>query len=284
MIIHDLEVETRLEKLEMNNENLSIILNSIAEKTSNYRNFAESINVSKSILLDSCKAYERTLLIDCYTFAEQLLKNLYYALVEKDSYNNKYLKKFINYKIPIDGFSPNVNYKFMGTALGKELVEGFRFILTANVDEIKSYNVMVKARHTYAHGGTYAFDNDKYEEVIKALKYIVFEFTMLMDKKLEKRIIFQNEYKSIVKRCSDITIFYSKLGVNLNRIDSKRMRDYLKCIKDESKVFDRKYYIKMNNIELLMDLSETVKSLTKMDLRKISESMVTVNTFNQLLK
>lgn len=284
MIIHELDVEIRLEQIESNYANLIVILDSIAENRSDYRSFADGIGISQNVLLESCKAYERTLLIDCYTFSEQLLKNLYYALVEKDSYNNGYLKKFINFKIPIDGFSPNVNFKKMEVALGKELLDGFKFILTANVDEIKSYNTMVKARHTYAHGGTYSFDNDLYEEVIKALKYIVFEFCMLMDRKLDKRISFQNEYKSIVKKSIDIAKFYSELPEDFNSIDIKRMRGYLKRIKDDCKAFDRKYYTKINSVELLVDLSNNIRALSSMDLRKVRESIVTVRALNDLQK
>ena len=84
MKIYDFDVEDEIQKNEIALQNVELIKNSFADHTAEYRKFSREVNVEFSALSDCIDAYERALLIGVYTYAEQLVKNFYYELLEKD--------------------------------------------------------------------------------------------------------------------------------------------------------------------------------------------------------
>lgn len=84
MRIYDFDTEDEFIKIEMNLNNVKLLKNSIADHASEYRKFSRDINVDFRVLGDCIESYERALLIGVYTYAEQLVKNFYYELLEKD--------------------------------------------------------------------------------------------------------------------------------------------------------------------------------------------------------
>ena len=110
MIIYEFDLEERMNDIFKNLEYVTLIRNSLADNRAEYRKLASNLSIDFFALQTCCDTFERNLLIDIYTYAEQLVKNFYYHLVEKDRSANLYIRNFINKKISADKFSPNVNY------------------------------------------------------------------------------------------------------------------------------------------------------------------------------
>ena len=153
MQIYDLYFETRFSQLKNQIDYLNNINESMSEKREKYRLFAQENSIDFISLETCCRMFERTVLIDAYTLSEQLVKSLYYELIEKDRHENDCLNKFINSKVNSDKFSPNVKYNEIEKRLKQDLLSDFKFIYSKSSDEIQSYNSMVDARHKYAHSG-----------------------------------------------------------------------------------------------------------------------------------
>lgn len=96
MRIYDFDVEDEIHKNEIALRNVELVKNSFADHTAEYRNFSREIDLEFSALSDCIDAFERALLIGVYTYAEQLVKNFYYELLEKDRAENLYTRNFIN--------------------------------------------------------------------------------------------------------------------------------------------------------------------------------------------
>ncbi|MGL5549276.1 MAG: hypothetical protein ACRDD4_06240 [Culicoidibacterales bacterium] len=173
-------------------------------------------------LSNTVRIAEKTLLIDCYTVAEQMLKNAKYQLLNYDDDEKSSIQKFLEYKISPRNFSPN--------AKSEEVNKFFKRYESSNlfVCPLKNYDNMIIARHQYAHSGKYQFDFEIIPNLIEILLYLEFEYRMFLGntewcqffleiKKCKKNIgnneagiqlNYQNklpEFKKIVKKIEDIT-------------------------------------------------------------------------------
>ena len=172
MKIYDFEVEDEIEKVEIYLKNVEVIKNSFADNTSRYRRLSLDIDLDFPVLRDCIESYERALLIGVYTYAEQLVKNFYYQLLEKDSAQNIYIRNFINKKLDTQKFSPNVSYEVLENSIKNELGTDFRFIINKNREEVLKYNDLIKDRHRYAHRGIYQSSFEQYRDVIKVHPFV----------------------------------------------------------------------------------------------------------------
>lgn len=93
MQIYDLDFETRFSQLKNQIDYLNNINESMSEKREKYRLFAQENSIDFISLETCCRMFERTVLIDAYTLSEQLVKSLYYELIEKDRHENDCLNK-----------------------------------------------------------------------------------------------------------------------------------------------------------------------------------------------
>lgn len=238
------------------------INDSIAEHRAEYRKFSNLIGINDKALLKCCKCFEWSLLINCYTFAEQLSKNLFYTLIGKDAHCNQYVNNFINNKVPNGKFSPNVQIDGL-EKLVKELDDKFKFILPKKIKEFTIYDEMVKARHTYAHRGTYMFDSSNFSDVINVLYYIKFEL-MVVEKYSNKRLDFQNNIKDIL----DLTQSINKK--RKHRCAPNEIHELLKSIKLKCKELKKRYQDILDNSDgtLLNTFFQILYNISVMDLRK----------------
>lgn len=262
MMIFEFDAKERIDDIKQNFEYVLEIKNSLADNREKYRNLSIEINVSKESLFQCCDAFERALLINCYTFSEQLMKNFVYEAIEKDRHENNFLNKFIDNKIPKNRFSPNVNLDKMEKDIRKDLFKDFKFILPNTLNEIKIYNEMVNSRHTYAHRGIYNFDFYNFRAVIQVLEYIYFEFSTIINDGESFRLQIQEDLKKI-----------SELSKKINNItDIKYQRDKLKEIKILCKKVVKNYSDKMEDVDLLRNLYNNIKNISEMDLRDPQKS------------
>ncbi len=230
MEIFEFDCDVRFEALLDIYSQVKKIKNSRAEDIAQYRILAENTELDLPTILNCCDNYERSLLIECYTFAEQLFKNFYYELLDFERNNNKYLRLFIQRKIPRDKFSPDVFFANIEGSIRSHILHGFKFILKDQNHEIKVYDEMIKSRHRYAHSGVYDFDFNNFEDVVKVLDYIRFELELITNKwNNANRDEFGKDIKDLVRllnKCPDVEEKYIK-----------NIRPKLKCIKSESIAF-----------------------------------------------
>lgn len=217
MKIYDFDTEDEMAKIESSLLNVELLKNSFADNTSKYRKLSQDINLDFRVLSNCIESYEMALLIGVYTYAEQLVKNFYYELLEKDRTNNISINKFVDTKLDVEKFSPNVKYGELEKSIKKELVPDFEFILKQERSEISKYNDTIKDRHRYAHRGIYQSDIEQYKDVINAEKYITSELLMITLEGVDYRIKYQNEWKEIISLSNVCYRLYTQFKDNNNR-------------------------------------------------------------------
>ncbi len=283
MQIYELDYDMRRDMLNEQIGHLKNIQESIAEKRDKYREFSRLNNIDFNSLYSCCKMYERSVLIDVYTLSEQLVKNSYYQLIDKDGYNNDCLKRFINEKVNPNKFSPNVLYTTIEKSISKELSEKFKFIYNKNNDEVQSYNNMVQARHIYAHSGNYLFDNEKFEDVVKVIDYMHMEFSILICEGNLFRFNFQEDFRKLNTLTKDAEKLISQL-----QYENKEKREALKSNFSELKLQCKKivdmYDRYLSTCELFNEVYEKIKSIRYMDLRSLDSCIQKFNKTKDIIK
>lgn len=262
MKIYELDVVDRLECLEQNFSMVTEIKNSLSENRAEYRSLANNIGISQESLMVCCDNFERSLLIECYTFSEQLVKNSFYRMIEFDNNNNEYVKSFIKNKVSKARFSPNVKFEEIEKMIKNQLFTDFKFLYPKNNSEIGLYNEMVKSRHVYAHKGIYEFQFNDFYVILNVLKYLYFELSFLNSSTSVKRREFQNKYfnlKENVKKVSDID----------NNL--KYQRNCLKKVKNSCCEFIDNYGESFGDIVLLEEINIKIIKVANQDLRKYKD-------------
>lgn len=272
-MIYELDYDFRLEELQKNINYVKNINDSLADKRDKYRIFSDENEINFNSLEKCLKMYERTVLIDAYTLAEQLIKNVYYELIDKDRQENGRLKQFINRKVNPEKFSPNVKYKLIEKSIATDLIDGFKFIFSARNDEITTYNYMIDSRHKYAHNGEYYFNEDKFNEAVKVIDYIYIELRMVIDHENTYRIDYQEKFKLI----KEMMIGTEKCIKNYKDKGEngilKEVRNKLKEIKKECNYIVDNYSAYLVRCELLTDIYNDILWFSNMDLRKVNNNI-----------
>ncbi|MGT2800947.1 hypothetical protein [Streptococcus marmotae] len=148
----------RLENLEKSIELVDIMEDSISNDSVPHRELANKIGIRYGELRNIYKAQELKLLIDYYTFCEQLMKQFIYSVLDFHATDtNSHRKKYLNDNLNPRTFSPRVKYKEIEDNLNKYLDTSTRKIKLLSFciesDIIHKHNELISARHTYAHKG-----------------------------------------------------------------------------------------------------------------------------------
>lgn len=212
MKIYDLDYDQRIEKIKRDIDFVKQLNNSVSESRSKYKEFADEIGISFDALDTCVKSFEKTVLIDAYTLSEQLIKNTYYYLLY-DNENSSYVNTFINKKIPKEKFSPNVKYEEMQKGIRNDLIPEFSFSIGKDNDCIKSYDILVGERHTYAHTGFYQYDFEKIDDVVKAIEYFYNEFELVLTEGNDYRVKFQEKIFKVSSSASKANVILNNYSV-----------------------------------------------------------------------
>lgn len=270
MRIYDFDTEDEFIKIEMNLNNVKLLKNSIADYASEYRKFSRDINVDFRVLGDCIESYERALLIGVYTYAEQLVKNFYYELLEKDRTQCISINQFVGTKLDIEKFSPNVKYNELENSIKKELVPDFQFLIKKDRDEILKYNDIIKDRHRYAHRGIYQSSIEQYKDVINAEKFITIELAMVVEKGVEYRIRYQNDWKEIINLSKKCYGLYKQFKEKKHKQIKKQLTLKTKVLRNKSKQLYNKYDEYIDNCGLLEGVKAQLLRINSMDLRMLA--------------
>lgn len=270
MKIYDFDVEEEISKVETNLRNVEILKNSIADHTIEYRKLSQEINVDFSVVRDCIDSYERDLLIGVYTYAEQLVKNFYYELLERSQTDNEFINNFIDKKLDIEKFSPNVKYELLESNIKNELFPEFQFIIRKDRVEISNYDEIIKERHKYAHKGTYQLSFEQYNDVIYAERYITKELEMVVAEGKNYRVQYQNDWKEIIKLSNKCHGLYKQFKAKKHPILKKELVSKTKLLRDKCKTFYNKYSFYINKSLLLEDVNNQMQRIKAIDLRTTS--------------
>lgn len=282
MRIYDFDVEDEIHKNEIALRNVELVKNSFADHTAEYRNFSREIDLEFSALSDCIDAFERALLIGVYTYAEQLVKNFYYELLEKDRAENLYTRNFINKKLDVERFSPNVSYINLENSIKNELCNNFKFIISRSRDEISKYDDLIRNRHRYAHRGVFQSSVEQYRDVINAEKYITVELTMIVTHGVEYRIRYQNDWSeigSILKSCCGLIDQFKN---NKNTGLKRNLIDKIKTLRNASRKFMNKYSSEIENCVLLEEVRIQLFRVNVIDLRS-RETFSVIEELNEAM-
>lgn len=162
----DFEVDERLQDIRLQYISICEIKDSVADNRREYREFASSLNINKESLFRCCDEFERSLLINCYTFIEQFFKSCVYFLLQKDLHENKYINRLINKKLPASKYSPNVKLEELEKQIEEFFEIEFKFILKPKLEALEKYKDLVNSRHIYAHKGLFNFNFENFEGAI----------------------------------------------------------------------------------------------------------------------
>lgn len=274
MIIYNFNVLERYQNIEEKYSQVLEIFNSFADKSGKYRRFSEIIKLNINSLKSCFEEFQRGLLIDCYTFSEQIIKNLIYELLEKDSHTNIYLNGFIDSKIPEKSFSPNVSHSKLEHSINSTFNQAitFKFIYSKNNLEARVYDEMVAARHRYAHTGKYEFDFSNFQHVLKFLEYLNYECFLLLNP--QERSNFESCLKKIKQ--SVMTTMDIKKQIQPNTPKEKKemilneRKNTIREIRDALEMY-KEFILKGKDIFILKELFECIEEASRVDLRKGNE-------------
>jgi hypothetical protein len=228
-MIYEFDDLDTLEIIKDNHLKISALQNSLIDNISAYRTFFGSIGTSFPLAKEVISKSEYSLLIDCYTFSERLLKNTIYECLSYRKHKNNSLNLFLQKKINPEKFSPNVKFKEFESEL-ISLSNNFKFLLSENHYAVRIYNELVKSRHRYAHSNEYPFAYENYGDAIVVLEYLQWECSMFIQNQVRHGNLLL-EYNSIID-CSK----------KLKKISNNKKLRYL--TKQEAKNVDLKKFRK----------------------------------------
>lgn len=249
-----------------NLQTLKLISNGLSDNRSIFLDFAKGLSIEMSKFRKYIEKGEATLVIDCYTYAERLLKNTLYEVLEFEKNENLYVNEFLQKKINRKKFSPNVKFESFSNELSSYNVE-FKFIIGKSYKIVKIYDEMIESRHKYAHANSIPQGLEATEDVLVFLEYLAWECNRYIEYYNEPNNI-QIDLIGLVKSSNKVIEYYRKnieTISELNCISGSKYPGFeelsLKC-----KDFSKKYYTKLDSIAIFKDFANKVKFLSSIKL------------------
>lgn len=196
-MIDFIEFKERLLNLNETLKRVKKIDGSLADEPEKHRHFATEIEISYADLRNIYESSELNLMIEYYTFSEQLVKELVFSILTvESSKENKHLEKFLKNSFRRNRYSPKSEFKDIKDILDKYIQtnnEKIRFLLfNTDSDFTKIHDSLIRARHSYAHNSKKpGFSISEYvERSIPSLDFLLNEFINI-ESNLESRLSLQ---------------------------------------------------------------------------------------------
>ena len=169
---------------------------------------------------------------------------------------------FFEKKINPDTFSPKPNYGKIQKELNSLCKgENFKFVLSGNNFMIKKYDEMIVYRHKYAHANTYHVNIEFYEDVIRVIEYLIFEYNYFI-LNFEGRSTMANDF-------SEISRFANKCQQIQNEDHLRNSKDVSALI-ECSKKFVTEFEEKWMNVEMLSPAMDELKKIGNIRLKEVT--------------
>ena len=279
------EFKERLHTIDEKIKKADDINKSLSDNRNVYREFASSIDIDFSVLLTAFDFYVPALLIDIYTFCEQLFKKFIYNILdaEIDELDNKHVYKFIKYQLPENKFSPDVKIKSINSQFKKYLFMDENEIdritllkIPQNEDLFRSYDKLIEHRHKYAHRGINSgFDLDLIKDGFKVAEFLLNEVININN--------FFTERVRLQEIIEEIREKQKKLKENSEKYETKRAINAM-AEKIRTLAIDGINVLKKMNTDsvLLQNLNNSLTELSKMDLRNKVEINLSILEKNKI--
>ena len=119
-MIDFIEFKERLLNLNETLKRVKKIDGSLADEPEKHRHFATEIEISYADLRNIYESSELNLMIEYYTFSEQLVKELVFSILTvESSKENKHLEKFLKNSFRRNRYSPKSEFKDIKDILDK---------------------------------------------------------------------------------------------------------------------------------------------------------------------
>lgn len=180
MSLYDFDSEQWLSKIDKQLVQVLDVNNTISDKRESYRKLANIIGINEHSLIESCRNFEKSLLINCYTFMEQLVKNIIYSLLEESCQNNENLECFVISKMNPKTFSPAITFNDIKSLLQRDFGITLEIVFSKK-EVLIDYDKMVQARHDYAHKGAYFLTLDFLRELSLSYTLLIMKFLYFVE-------------------------------------------------------------------------------------------------------
>ncbi|SUO90549.1 hypothetical protein [Streptococcus uberis] len=195
----------RLENIEKSVKLVDMMEESISNSSDPHRELANKIGIHYQDLRNIYKSQELKLLIDYYTFCEQLLKQFIYSALDFHTTDiNLHRKKYLNDNLNPRSFSPRVKYREIEDNLNKYLETStikIKLLSCCIESDLRhKHDELISARHTYAHRGE--------EPNFSILSYVKSNLVLLR--------FLLNEFQNIAVHFSNRLEFQEKISQLVN--------------------------------------------------------------------
>lgn len=255
----------RIKEIENSVKLVNTIEDSISNSSEPHRHLATRIGISYMELRNIYEAHELKLLVDYYTFCEQLMKQFIYSILDfYISDLNIHRKKLLNNTLKPETFSPRVKYKEIEENLNKYLhvstgkIKLLSFCIES--DTRNMHDELVSARHTYAHKGEKpSFSILSYvDSNIVFLKFLLNDFQNIKSHlsirlELQENILQLSEEKKKLEKLDDRMQNWKQKFIDLR----KKASDAYKLVNQLEKKSDTYFLLETQLLEF-----------TKIDLRR----------------
>lgn len=262
-MIYEFDCEDTLVEIKENFSKIIDLSNSLADNTSEYRKFYEEIGLNFNIAKESIKKSEYSLLIDCYTFSEKLLKNTIYHCLEFRTNSNGYINNFMSKKLDPEKFSPNPQFKSFEEEL-KSLNSDFKFVLHKEFSKIRSYDSMIKSRHRYAHANVYPVDiRNSGEDLLEVFEYLSWECNMFL-KNAQRHIELEKLFKCIILDSQKLKKISSEKKIRYLSTNEKYRIDVMNFRKNV-RVFNSSYSKEISELKIFNSILDKFLEIDRLN-------------------
>lgn len=223
--INGIDFVHRISKIAVSYERFNISKNFFDDNRSEFRSAIRNVASEGDgdeiyhALSASLKQAEKTILINLYTTAEQMMKETKYHLLGFDDTESSKIQSFLNHKLNPEKFSPNAKVNEISNFFKRYNSSA---LLCYKLD---LYDEMIKSRHAYAHSGNYNFDISLVPKIIDILYYLEFEYRMfLSEASYCKFLKIASQIKSIQGKKNDKQNRYDDMKLELRLIISETIR------------------------------------------------------------
>ncbi|MCT1798842.1 hypothetical protein [Aerococcus viridans] len=262
-MIYEFDYEETLQEIKDNFIKIINLSNSLADNTSKYREFYTEVGLEFSVARESIKKAEYSLVIDCYTYSEKLLKNTIYHCLEFKTNSNRHINSFISKKLNPEKFSPSPKFKEFEEELNS-LSSGFKFLLNVNFSKVEIYDSMIKSRHRYAHSNVYPVDIKQYKsDLIEMLEYLSWECDMFLNS-FERHNELEALFRSIISDSQKLKKIHCGKKIRyLTERESYKIN--VKEFRNNVKIFNKKYLVELSDISIFKSVLEVLKKIEKLN-------------------
>lgn len=281
-MIYEFDYEETLQEIKENFLKIIDLSNSLADNTSKYREFYTGVGLEFSVAKESIKKAEYSLLIDCYTYSERLLKNTVYHCLEFKSNNNRHINSFISKKLDPEKFSPSPKFKDFEEELNS-LNGGFKFLLSVNFSKVEIYNSMINSRHRYAHSNVYPVDIRKSKnDLLEILEYLSWECNMFLNS-FERHSELERLFKCIISDSQKLKKIHSEKKIrNLTERESYKIN--VKDFRTNVRIFNKKYLEDLSEVSVFKSVLEVFEKIENLNFntnngKELAKMCIDLNNF-----